>query len=112
MLGRARRFHGYNALRGVYERGQTIRGPLLSLRYVRRQGRPGYRVAVVVSRKVHKSAVIRNRLRRRVYEQVRLNAVDIKPGSDLVFTVFSDKLLETDTAQLADAVQGLILKTK
>ncbi len=58
MLGRTHRFHGRKALNGVYKRGRTARAPMLSLRYtVRGSGKP-YRVAVVVSRKVNRSAVV------------------------------------------------------
>lgn len=111
MLGRRHRFHGYNSLRGVYERGQTTRGNNLSLRFVQRDASYDYRVAVVVSRKISKSAVVRNRLRRRIYEQVRLNHKLIRPGSDLVFTVFSDKLLDVDSPKLAVLVKELLSKT-
>lgn len=111
MLGRRHRFHGYNSLRSVYERGQTIRGNNLSLRFVRRDPSRPYRAAIVVSRKVNKSAVVRNRLRRRIYEQVRLNDSKIEPGTDLVFTVFSDKLLDLDPSTLEVLVKELLSKT-
>lgn len=65
MIGRTHRFHGHSALNGVYKRGKTVRVPMMSLRYLPRgPGRP-YRVAVVISRKVSKSAVVRNRVRDR-----------------------------------------------
>ena len=108
MLSFRHRFHGYNSLRGVYERGQTSRGQLVSLRYEQRQNKLNYRVAVVVSRKVNKSAVVRNRLRRRVYERVRLMSDLIPPGSDLVFTVYGDQLLDLSPEQLTDTIKKLI----
>jgi ribonuclease P protein component len=111
MFSKSHRFHGYNALRGVYARGQNVRGELLSLKFVRREAHKPYRVGVVVSRKVHKSAVVRNRIRRRVYEQVRAHEADIKPGTDLVFTVYSDKVATLDSSKLAAAVNSLISKT-
>lgn len=112
MLGRQNRFHGYNGLRGVYKHGQNARGPLLGLKFASRgPGRP-YRVAVVVSRKVSKSAVVRNRIRRRVYEQVRLAAGNIKPGSDLVFTAYSDRLADMEAAKLSTLVNELLEKAK
>jgi ribonuclease P protein component len=111
MIGVAHRFHGYNSLRGVYQRGQTVRGPQISLRFAPRPaGRP-YRVAVVVSRKVSKSAVTRNRIRRRIYEVVRRSAADVAPGTDLVFTVFDERVAELEAAQLQTIISGLIQKT-
>lgn len=110
MFGKSHRFHVYGSLKGVYERGQSIRGPQISLKVLQRDPRRAYRVAVVVSRKVSKSAVTRNRIRRRVYEQIRLSQEAIKPGTDLVFTVFSDKLAEIDAPKLQSIIKDLIGK--
>jgi ribonuclease P protein component len=112
MLARAHRFHGYSSLRGVYQRGQTVRGSLVSLRFDRRDPRKPYRVAVVVSRKVNKSAVKRNRIRRRIYEAVRTAAVTPRPGADLIFTVFSDQVAEMDVDKLRATVNDLLKQTK
>lgn len=110
MLARTHRFHGHNSLRGVYARGQTLRAPLLSLKYVRREpGRP-YRVAVVVSRKVNKSAVVRGRIRRRIYEIVRRHEAMLPGGLDLVFMVFGDDLAISDADKLEQTVVGLLGK--
>lgn len=110
MIGVAHRFHGYNSLRGVYQRGQTVRGPLMSLRFAGRSpGRP-YRVAVVVSRKVSKSAVVRNRIRRRIYEVVRRSDASIATATDLIFTVFDSQLAELPAPKLESAVVGLLQK--
>ena len=110
MLGRSHRFHGLGSLRGVYQRGRSLRGAQLGLKYAERgSGRP-YRVAVVVSRKVHKSAVVRNRIRRRVYEQVRLNDTLVKPGTDLVFTAYHPDLATLETPKLADLIKNLLNK--
>jgi ribonuclease P protein component len=90
MITQAHRFHGRSSLRFVYQRGQNIRGQELSLRYVLNTRIPRYRVAVVVSRKVSKSAVVRNRIRRRIYEIIRNAASGITEPYDLVFTVYSE----------------------
>ncbi len=111
MLGKSHRFHGYNSLKGVYQRGQNARGQLISLKFTSRGGGRPYRVAVVVSRKVNKSAVVRNRIRRRVYEQVRLAGETIKPGTDLVFTVYSDQLATLDATKVQALVIDLLKKT-
>ena len=108
MIGRTHRFHGYGSLRGVYQRGKTARSPMLNLRYDARDPKKPYRVAVVVSRKVNKSAVVRNRIRRRMYEIVRNQ--DVQPGTDLVFTVFNDQLAELPAPKLQETVSGLLEK--
>ena len=83
----------------------------MNLRFSQRDGKKPYRVAVVVSRKVSKSAVVRNRIRRRVYAQVRLAADIIPAGTDMVFTVYSDKLLELEPAKLKASIEDLLKKT-
>jgi ribonuclease P protein component len=111
MIARTHRFHGYGSLNSVYRSGQTVRGSLLSVRYASRDPRRPYRVAVVVSRKVSKSAVTRNRIRRRVYEAVRRRGEAIAPGTDLIFTVFSDQLATQEPLKLETTLADLLKKT-
>jgi ribonuclease P protein component len=63
--------------------------------------RKTYRAAVVVSRKVNKSAVARNRMRRRLYEAIRQLEQQITEPYDIVITVFHSSVLETPYPQLA-----------
>lgn len=110
MLARNYRFHGLGSLNFAYRQGKTVRGQSLSLRYVPNSRRQVYRVAVVVSRKVHKSAVVRNRIRRRLYEVVRLELPSTVPPHDLVFTAFSDTLATMPPTELRQLVAGLLKK--
>jgi ribonuclease P protein component len=57
-----------------------------------------------VSKKVNKSAVIRNRIRRRMYEAVRTVAPRIQGAYDIVFIVYSDQLAEMPIASVRQAV--------
>ncbi len=104
MIHQTHRFHGHNSLRFVYTHGQTVRSQHLVLKYVRNPRRKTYRVAVVVSRKVSKSAVVRNRIRRRIYEIIRIQSPHITQAYDLVFTVFSDQLATTPYPDVAASV--------
>lgn len=107
MIGRANRFHGYGSLRYVYRHGKTVRGPLMSLRYCPNSKRADYRLAVVVSKKIHKSAVARNRMRRRIYESFRQQASNV--GSfDLVITVFQPNIEELPAAELQQQIASLL----
>jgi ribonuclease P protein component len=100
MISRVHRFHGYNSLRHVYSGGAVVRGPAFAVKFLHNPRRQTYRVAVVVSRKVHKSAVARNRMRRRLYESVRELEADITRSFDIVITVLQDKLLEMPPKEL------------
>ncbi len=107
MLRRANRFHGLGSLRRAYQHGRSVRSSLLSLKALANERRTEYRAAVVVSRKVHKSAVVRNRLRRQVYEQLRLQKGTIKPY-DLVFTVYDERLKGLPTNELHSLITDLL----
>ena len=87
MIGRSHRFHGHNSLRFVYTHGKTVRSSLLAIRAVTNPRRKDYRCAVVVSKKVSKSAVVRNRIHRRLYERIRVHVASIPPATDMVITV-------------------------
>ncbi|MEO8104924.1 MAG: ribonuclease P protein component [Candidatus Saccharibacteria bacterium] len=109
MIDRSHRFHGNNSLRAVYRRAQTLRATSLSLKYAPNHRPAGYRAAVVVSRKVSHSAVVRNRIRRRLYEIIRRTADPSSP-SDLIVTVFGAELARLPAAQLAASVSALLTK--
>jgi ribonuclease P protein component len=110
MIVRRHRFHGYGSVKAVYRRSQSVRGALLGLRYAKRSPGQPYRVAVVVSRKVNKSAVKRNRIRRRIYETLRTHEAEIPKESDLVLTVFNDQVSELEQNKLEAVIQDLLKK--
>ncbi len=112
MISKLHRFHGHNSLNYVYRHGQTVRGPLTAVKYAKNDRRQTYRVAVVVSKKVHKSAVVRNRIRRRIYEQVRLVADRIDKPYDIVFTVFHDTVATMPADELANLVAAQLHQAK
>ena len=104
MIPKAHRFHGLGSLRYAYRSGQTVRSQLLSLKYTPNERRKAYRAAVVVSKKVNKSAVVRNRIRRRVYEALRPQTSNITQPYDLVFTVFDEQVATIPMAELQQIV--------
>ena len=106
MINRVHRFHGHGSLTHVYRQGQIVRGPLTALKFIENQRRQTYRLAVVVSKKVSKSAVKRNRIRRRLYEAVRLQETQITKPYDMVMTVFHEELTELPTDQVHRLVRA------
>ncbi|HEX7368583.1 MAG TPA: ribonuclease P protein component [Candidatus Saccharimonadales bacterium] len=111
MLGSLHRFHGNKALNYVYARGTQVRGNHVALRYTLNRRRQTYRIAVVVSRKVDKSAVVRNRIRRRIYEITRELCGGLTEPYDIVFSVYSNQLTELPSVQLHAAIKGLFRKS-
>jgi ribonuclease P protein component len=92
MIHSTHRFHGRSSLRFVYQHGRQVRGEWFSMRVVRNSRQKTWRAAVVVSRKVSKSAVVRNRIRRRVFEIVRSYASRIDGPYDLVFNIYTESV--------------------
>ncbi len=69
------------------------------------------KIAVVVGTKIHKRAVIRNRLKRRTREALRLLTPRLQPGFDVV--VFPRMLVdEISFVELQKIIEGLFLKAR
>lgn len=107
MIAKENRFHGLGSLRFVFKVGQTVRDKNCALRYHINPRRKTYRLSVVVSRKVHKSAVVRNRIRRRVYEHFRQQNIVISQPYDFVLTVYSDEVAEMPSQELEKTISSL-----
>lgn len=84
------------------------RGPWFGLKASPNPRRRSYRAAVVVSRKVNKSAVARNRIRRRLYEALRQLESDINGPYDIVITVFNDNLLAAPFGEITGQLKKLL----
>lgn len=98
MLSRENRFHGRGSVMRV--RGSRIQASDFTLHFRRRSSTADFRVAVVVSRKISKSAVVRNRIRRRLYESVRKQKLLDDSGLDVVFVVRNERLASLPADQL------------
>lgn len=111
MLAKKFRFHGHHSLDYTYRQGKTVRSPVMSLRYTQSKG-SNFRIAVVVSKKVSKSAAVRNKIRRRVYEAIRTIDIEIPlPKNDMIVSVFDEKVATLPPATLKETLLKLIAKT-
>ena len=108
MIGRENRFHGRGSLQFVYKHGKIVRSPLVSLKYCENHRRKTYRLAVVVSRKVHKSAVVRNRIRRRIYEIIRKHHDQLVSPYDMTFIVYNDQLAAIPAPEIEQIITDLL----
>lgn len=102
------RFHGHGSLRYLYTKGAIARGRLLQLRYAPNKRRVHSRAVVIVGKKVVKSAVKRNRIRRRLYEILRRHWSYILAPTDMALTVFAPEVGTMPAAELETHVIELL----
>jgi ribonuclease P protein component len=104
MLTKEHRFHGPGSLNYAYRRGHTVRSPYCSMKCV--SGKyDTYRIAIVVAKKVEKSAPARNRIRRRIYEAIRTQADGLLTNQDIIVSVFDDRFLTMPYQEMADSIR-------
>lgn len=106
------RFHGHSSLRYVYKNGQVIRSRFATLKSSPNSQRKDSRIAVVVSKKVHKSSVGRNRIRRRIYEYIRQQMPRFHQNFDVVVIVSSSEFLTMSATELVDQIDDLLVRSK
>jgi ribonuclease P protein component len=94
----------------VYSNGKAVRSQLFTIKYVSNSHRTHPRFSVVVSKKVIKSAVGRNRIRRRLYEYLRLNTERLDGVYDIVIICTSAELRVLPYAQIAEQLDQLFDK--
>ena len=108
MLAFKYRFHGHGSLRYVYMHGKAVRSHLVTVKYTFHPKREDPRVSVVVSKKVIKGAVGRNRIRRRLYEIVRQEIPKLKHNVDMAIIVFSAEVKDLSADDLAKSIQQVL----
>jgi ribonuclease P protein component len=111
MIRQKYRFHGYGSLNFLFQHGTSHRSFHLGLKFVKNPRRQVPRVAVIVSKKIFKHAVKRNRIRRRIYELIRAR-LDFTKNVDLVVIVLSDKILELSHEELDKELTKLLAKAQ
>lgn len=110
MLSFTNRFHGHGSLRYVYKNGSAVRTHNLTIKHTLNKKRDTSRFAVVISKKVLKSAVGRNRIRRRIYEIIRLELPKFKSAHDVVVLVFSSEVVSMPQEELVAQLQDLFVQ--
>ena len=108
MLKKANRFHGRGSLSHVYKKGKTVRGGDIALRFVPNYKHGSFRCAVVVAKKIEKSAVKRNKIRRRISAVIRENAGLINGPYDIVITVYNGSVAKLPGNELKKDILVLL----
>lgn len=111
MISRKYRFHSRGGVRYTYQHGKTIRDSQISLVFAN-NARKKQRFAVVVSKKVLKSAVGRNRIRRRVYEAIRAELTKIQKPVDCIFIIYTKEIAVMDFKELRSLIHNLLIEAE
>lgn len=107
MISRKYRFSGRGGLRYLFRNGAYKRSRYLTVKTLLNPSRKAPRFAVIISKKVHKSAVGRNRVRRRIYEFIRTEMPELKPGQDTAVIITSGELLGQSTEELVGHLRDI-----
>lgn len=112
MLSSRYRFHSRGGVNYVYRHGKSLRGKKLTLIYMKNT-RHFQRFAVVVSKKVCKTAVGRNRIRRRLYEAIRLykKSHNYNYPIDHIFIVYEKSFRDCSFSEIESLVAKLLKKS-
>jgi len=86
MLASANRLTMQGDFKQLAGKGKPFYSALITIK-VLKNNRPQSRFGIIVSTKVSKKAVVRNRLKRRLSEVIRLNLSEIKSGFDVIIMV-------------------------
>lgn len=106
MLKRLNRLTKTKDIEKVNKDGKSFFTKFFILKFVK-NNLNNSRVTVVVSTKISKNATKRNRLKRIMREQIRLQYNNIKPGFDLIF--YTSKFCLDEKGQIRD--KDLLIKS-
>jgi ribonuclease P protein component len=108
MLTKHQRFHGHGSLRFLHKNAEVYRSHAMTLKVVSNPHRKQSRMAVIVSKKIHKSAVGRNRMRRRVYEILRREHPKFFHVNDIAVIITSAEVITMPHDELTQMLVGLL----
>lgn len=104
MLARKNRLNGSKDFKRVEEEGTMYQSQNFGLAFFDRKDNDPSRYGFVVSTKIAKDAVDRNRFKRAMSESVRTSGTDLKPGFDAVFLA-KTSIVKTPTADIMKEVK-------
>jgi len=100
MFTDAHRLRSPNAVRRPSRYGKGAKSKHMGIKYIE-SNIQGPRIAVVVSKKVSKSAVKRNRIKRRIIENIRQNFITkLNQNLDIVIFAYSSDIAKLPSVDL------------
>jgi len=110
MLNKENRINKDKDFDRVFKTGQSFYSQILGVK-VAANGLAVNRFAFLISTKISKKAVIRNRLRRRLREIVQQESPRLKTGKDIVFIALAGAV-DKEFLEIADNVELIFRKLK
>jgi ribonuclease P protein component len=110
MLPTTHRLHKQTEIKSLIQTGQTFFLPEFIFKFAKNQ-EPATKIGFVVSTKVDKSAVTRNKLQRQMREAINSFLDDIKPGFS-VLIIAKKKALDLDFATIVKQFKFAATKIK
>ena len=111
MISQKYRFHGRSSLKYVFTNGNNERNSLFSVKWITNPYRKHPRVAVIISKKVYKSAVKRNKIRRRIYA-ITQSFLEIASPVDVAINIYSPEILAVPHDELSSQLVSILDKIK
>jgi len=105
MLAQKHRLVKKTDFQRIYRQGRKVTSPLLMMKFLSNQEEFS-RFGIVVSSKVAKQAVIRNKIKRRIGEVIRNNQAKIPPGYDFV-VISSPRAKQCKNQDIVDNLRKL-----
>lgn len=109
MLPKANRLTKKAEFKEVLSRGKTIQGRLFTLKYLEKEPEFPTKVGIIVSKKIAKRAVYRNKARRRLKEVLRNYVKSLNPGLNMAFLV-KREILEAKYTDIRQEVETTLQK--
>lgn len=109
MLSKTFRLTGKETFAKLKKEGKKIFGETLTLVYRAREDEKNSKIGIIVSLKISKRAVDRNKVKRLIREAVRRDINDLKSGIDLVFLT-KRNILKLDQEGIFTEVNKLLRK--
>lgn len=111
MLPQKHRLKTFRDFKNLFTVGRFVKDGFISLKFSK--NRLGVsRFAFIVSNKVSKNAVRRNKIKRRLREIIRVNLLtNIKQGFDIAL-IANPSIVNEDYNRLKEAVEKLLIKSK
>jgi len=110
MLPREYKLKKDNDFKKVFEKGKFYRDGFIKIRFLKNDLEIT-RFGIVISSKISKKAVFRNRIRRCLEEIIRLRLDQIKSGFDIV-VLFEPEVVDKKYKQIEEAFANLVEKAK